>query len=123
MYNWITLKLTFDKLPPLSMLSHIDFLCVALDEARKCVPTLTAFCVGCVITASHGSSEPAILATGYSRELPGNTHAEANALAKLSLLSPDEIRDIMLVDIPSIDGLSMDVYTTLVYFAPPLFWN
>jgi pyrimidine deaminase RibD-like protein len=58
-----------------------QFLRLALDEARKCIPTPTAYCVGCLIVdpATH-----AILATGYSRELPGNTHAEENALTKLS---------------------------------------
>jgi len=54
---------------------------LALEEAKKCIPTSTAFCVGCVI------SDPVtlkVLATGYSRELPGNTHAEECALKKLS---------------------------------------
>jgi pyrimidine deaminase RibD-like protein len=52
----------------------------ALDEARKCIPTSTAYCVGCVIV---DPTTQTILSTGFSRELPGNTHAEECALAKL----------------------------------------
>lgn len=62
---------------------HVGFLRLALEEAKKCEPTPTAFCVGCVITSSSGADKETILSTGYSRELSGNTHAEANALAKL----------------------------------------
>jgi len=57
------------------------FLRQALDEARKCDPTPTAYCVGCLIVDTRTHK---ILATGYSRELPGNTHAEECALAKLA---------------------------------------
>ena len=53
----------------------------ALREADKSEPLITAFCVGCIIT-TRNSSVP--LATGYSRELPGNTHAEQCALDKLT---------------------------------------
>ncbi|KAH9935009.1 cytidine deaminase-like protein [Fomitopsis serialis] len=75
---------------------HMYFLGLALDEARKCKPTPTAFCVGCVLTASlTDSSEPVILARGYSRELPGNTHAEANALTKARRLSKEELRELL----------------------------
>ena len=56
------------------------FLQLALEEAKKCSPTSTAYCVGCVIV---GPDTQVVLATGYSRELPGNTHAEENALTKL----------------------------------------
>ncbi|KAL8292905.1 hypothetical protein RQP46_000599 [Phenoliferia psychrophenolica] len=63
--------------------THIHYLQLALVEAQKCVATPTAFCVGCVIVSADATS-PRILATGYSRELPGNTHAEANAIDKLA---------------------------------------
>jgi pyrimidine deaminase RibD-like protein len=52
---------------------------LALDEAAKCTPTPSAFCVGAVLVDSRGR----LLETGYSRELAGNTHAEANAIDKL----------------------------------------
>ncbi|KAL0946576.1 hypothetical protein HGRIS_012778 [Hohenbuehelia grisea] len=90
---------------------------VALEEAEKCTPTPTAFCVGCVIVAHFPSQ--AILATGYSRELPGNTHAEANALAKARVLTQSELAALF----PAYTGPplsvendvlpSADVYTTL----------
>lgn len=68
------------------MEQNLSFLRMALEEARKCEPTPTAFCVGCVITA-----EDTVLSTGYSRELPGNTHAEANALAKITGPLPSDV--------------------------------
>lgn len=52
---------------------------LALQEAGKCTPTPSAFCVGAVIVDASGQ----LLSTGYSRELQGNTHAEANAIDKL----------------------------------------
>ncbi|RPD66155.1 cytidine deaminase-like protein [Lentinus tigrinus ALCF2SS1-7] len=74
----------------------MDFLRLALDEARKCTPAPTAFCVGCVLTATYppDAAQPVILARGYSRELPGNTHAEANALTKARQLSEAELLEL-----------------------------
>ncbi|KAH9843045.1 diaminohydroxyphosphoribosylamino-pyrimidine deaminase [Rhodofomes roseus] len=97
---------------------HLHFLRLALDEARKCEPTPTAFCVGCVLTATlTDSSEPIILARGYSRELPGNTHAEANALTKARNLSKGEMRELLSSapeDVTIEDVLQhADVYTTM----------
>jgi len=63
-----------------------------------------------------------VLATGYSRELAGNTHAEANALAKARALSPERLAEMFSfspavaddVDIDIEDVLAhTDVYTTL----------
>ncbi|KAG9083578.1 hypothetical protein FRC07_013888, partial [Ceratobasidium sp. 392] len=65
---------------------RVRYMRLALEEAAKCEPTPTAFCVGCVITVPASNTKDTtthkILSVGYSRELPGNTHAEANALAK-----------------------------------------
>src|SRR5579871_5458956 len=63
------------------MTEDIDLLRLALEEAKKCTPTSTAFCVGCVISDPETHR---VLATGYSRELPGNTHAEECALRKVA---------------------------------------
>jgi pyrimidine deaminase RibD-like protein len=84
------------------MLSPDDqqFLRLALDEAKKCVPTPTAYCVGCIIVDRTTKS---IVATGYSRELPGNTHAEENALTKLF--------NSRLSEGPKLSGL--DMYVTM----------
>ncbi|KAJ8521548.1 hypothetical protein ONZ45_g1759 [Pleurotus djamor] len=86
---------------------HMKYLRLALDEAAKCTPTPTAFCVGCVLVTRfpEQTSPPVVLSTGYSRELPGNTHAEANALAKAQTISP--------ADLSSLFTLSDDLNTTI----------
>ncbi|KAI0082635.1 cytidine deaminase-like protein [Panus rudis PR-1116 ss-1] len=97
---------------------HLAFLRLALEEAKKCIATPTAFCVGCVLTAAYPpGSQPVVVSTGYSRELPGNTHAEANALAKFRALSETDLQKL----IPSLPfGTSplellktADCYTTM----------
>jgi pyrimidine deaminase RibD-like protein len=70
---------------------------VALNEARKATPVPSAFCVGAVIV---DPSTGKVLSTGYSRELPGNTHAEACALDKLPPTA-----------LEAVDGA--DMYTTM----------
>lgn len=92
----------------------------ALAEAAKCEPTPTAFCVGCVLVThwpTLNDQPPIMLATGYSRELPGNTHAEANALTKANRLSTDEFANLFSIHdhTPSLDEIlrHTDVYTTL----------
>jgi pyrimidine deaminase RibD-like protein len=98
---------------------HIQYLRKALSEAAKCIPTPTAFCVGCVLVARYPEQQPVLLATGYSRELPGNTHAEANALAKARNLSPAQLAELFPTGAnnnePGIDDVlaHTDVYTTL----------
>ena len=101
---------------------HLAFMKIALDEASKCIPTPTAFCVGCVVVApvcsTTGVEARVILSTGYSRELVGNTHAEANALAKAQELSSAELEKFFPDGIPSDGGIGgllkeADVYTTL----------
>ena len=83
------------------------------------MPTPTAFCVGCLLVARYPSitDTPVVLAAGYSRELPGNTHAEANALAKARSLTPEALSDMFpnAAGAGNIDDVLMhtDVYTTL----------
>ena len=50
---------------------------LALEEAKKCEGTETAFSVGALLV-----KDGEILSTGYSRELPGNTHAEQCGVEK-----------------------------------------
>lgn len=101
---------------------RLAFMKIALEEAKKCIPTPTAFCVGCIIVvpirSATGAEEKLILSTGYSRELEGNTHAEANALAKAQTLSSAELDGFFPEGIPSDGGVlgllkEADVYTTL----------
>lgn len=89
---------------------HYDLMKRALEEADKSPPTDTAFCVGCVISPSsdhHTSSSRDILATGFSRELPGNTHAEQCAFDKLaSSFNTNDTKNA----VPTLD---LDLYTTM----------
>lgn len=50
---------------------------IACEQARLSPPVDTAYCVGCVLVKDGKA-----IATGFSRELPGNTHAEQCALMK-----------------------------------------
>ncbi|KAG9519582.1 cytidine deaminase-like protein, partial [Aureobasidium melanogenum] len=80
----------------MAQLSHLDYMRLALDEARKSPPKPTNFCVGAILV-SPSSPEP-ILATGYTLELPGNTHAEQCCLGKLARamnISEEHVGSIM----------------------------
>ncbi|KAJ2302548.1 hypothetical protein IWW55_003365 [Coemansia sp. RSA 2706] len=48
----------------------------AIEQGAKCTSVDTAYNVGALITDQNGT----VLSTGYSRQLPGNTHAEQCAL-------------------------------------------
>ncbi|KAH9946101.1 diaminohydroxyphosphoribosylamino-pyrimidine deaminase [Epithele typhae] len=98
----------------------MDFLQLALAEARKCIPSPTAFCVGCVLIAAYPpgtEAEPVVVARGYSRELEGNTHAEANAITKARQLTPAQLQELFPASqIPiSVETLlsHTDIYTTM----------
>lgn len=69
---------------------------LALDQARlSTADTSSRFRVGCIIVKRSTSR---VLSTGFTGELPGNTHAEECALAKL----------------PSSSSLAeADIYTTM----------
>ncbi|TDH68151.1 uncharacterized protein CCR75_009823 [Bremia lactucae] len=58
----------------------IAFMRMAIAEAHRSQPSENAYCVGCVVVR-----DGQVLSTGFSRELPGNTHAEQVALIKLNL--------------------------------------
>ncbi|KAK6330146.1 hypothetical protein TWF730_004645 [Orbilia blumenaviensis] len=79
---------------PLQPISSDDndprfFMQLALNEARKCTPSQTAFSVGAVLVDS--TTRPhRIVATGFSRELEGNTHAEEVCFAKWGKQSPSQ---------------------------------
>lgn len=65
------------QLPDWAQEHSQKYMRLAIEEAKKCVATPTAFCVGALLV--NGGK---VLSTGYSRELPGNTHAEQCALDK-----------------------------------------
>ena len=64
---------------PSGILDHRTYMQYALTLARKSTPKTTNFCVGAILV-SEAKNE--ILSTGYTLELPGNTHAEECCLAK-----------------------------------------
>ncbi|CAI5718196.1 unnamed protein product [Peronospora effusa] len=59
--------------------SDVAFMRLAILEAHSSQPSENAYCVGCVVVRDGN-----ILSSGFSRELPGNTHAEQVALQKLN---------------------------------------
>ncbi|KAJ1909272.1 hypothetical protein IWQ60_011258 [Tieghemiomyces parasiticus] len=65
----------------------VEYLELAVEEAKKSVPVESAYCVGAVLV-----TDGKVLTTGFSRELPGNTHAEECALLKLDS-APVNLRD------------------------------
>lgn len=78
------------------MTDHQKYMLLALTEAKKSLPKPTNFCVGAVLV-SPSSSEP-VLATGYTLELPGNTHAEQCCFGKLAAahnLPEEEVGSIL----------------------------
>ncbi|KAJ2436899.1 hypothetical protein IWW46_005567, partial [Coemansia sp. RSA 2440] len=50
--------------------AHIEFMELAIQQAQLARPTQSAFNVGSLLVNGRQ-----IIATGFSRELPGNTHA------------------------------------------------
>ncbi|KAK3995859.1 cytidine deaminase-like protein [Cladorrhinum sp. PSN332] len=60
---------------------HKAYMQLALEQAKKSPPKPTNYRVGAVIV---DSSTNEILATGYTLELPGNTHAEQCCFLKLA---------------------------------------
>jgi len=54
------------------------FMELAIEEAKKCPPSQTAYSVGCVIVLDGH-----VLSLGYSREDGDKVHAEESALSKL----------------------------------------
>ncbi|BGO97833.1 Bifunctional protein RIB2 [Rhodotorula toruloides] len=95
--------MTAQPTPTTSDAEHVKYMRKALDEARKSAPVETAFCVGAVIVSSpsHPTYPSAVLSMGFSRELPGNTHAEQCALDKL--LSPSSTDQTQFAS-PAISG-------------------
>ncbi|MFL6055441.1 MAG: dCMP deaminase [Actinoallomurus sp.] len=71
-------------LAPPSRSQDYGWLSFAVDLAKQCPPSDTAFSVGCVIVDEYGDE----IAQGFSRERP-HFHAEESALAKVA---PDDER-------------------------------
>lgn len=74
---------------------HAKYMRLAIAEARKSPPKSSNFCVGAlVVNEANGE----ILATGYTLELPGNTHAEQCCLSKFAAqhgVSDDRVGEVL----------------------------
>lgn len=68
-------------LPITSPGDHLGYMQYALSLARQSPPRPTNYCVGALLL---DASTNTILATGYTLELEGNTHAEQCCFEKLS---------------------------------------
>ena len=95
-----------------NQLHHLCHLRAALDLACLSPPKPTNFRVGAILISNPSAphQKPETLSTGYTLELPGNTHAEENALGKLA--STHSIPDSQLHSILTPD-LNAVLYTTL----------
>ncbi|KAF8940267.1 cytidine deaminase-like protein [Dissophora ornata] len=78
---------------------HIHFMKLAIEQANLSVPVPSGYCVGAVLVQeTHPDPDSElpqddkfqVVTTGYSRELPGNTHAEECCLTKLAILEAEE---------------------------------
>ncbi|WP_432932729.1 deaminase [Microbispora sp. CA-135349] len=66
--------------------SDRQWLMAAIELARKCPPSTTAFSVGAIVVDGEGRE----VSRGYSRETDPHVHAEEAALAKLNMMDgPD----------------------------------
>ena len=82
-----------------------DYMRHALTLASQSPPKPTNFCVGAVLV---DESTNTILSTGYTLELPGNTHAEQCCLQKFS--------DLHAVSEENVSGILPErsaIYTTM----------
>ncbi|MCJ1397845.1 hypothetical protein MMC11_001041 [Xylographa trunciseda] len=72
-----------------------DYMRLALSLAKQSPPKPTNFCVGAILV---DEAENKILSTGYTLELPGNTHAEQCCLHKFAAehgKSEEDVADIL----------------------------
>ncbi|KAK2733197.1 hypothetical protein FQN55_003706 [Onygenales sp. PD_40] len=104
--------------PPIPKSTHLHYLRACLSLAKQSPPKPTNFRVGAILLSRHQQQQPAtttttttttpsddphlqtdtILSTGYTLELPGNTHAEQCALAKYAAangLSEERVGEVL----------------------------
>lgn len=120
--------------------THLHYLRLALEQARRSPPKPTNYCVGAVLVSFPSASDdttPAnigdehvqetgadegiagtILSTGYTLELEGNTHAEQCCLSKLAAAHDvdDDNVHFVLLSLIRADGEennTLVLYTTM----------
>ncbi|KAL8797168.1 MAG: hypothetical protein Q9195_000635 [Heterodermia aff. obscurata] len=83
---------------PLASLDHEGYMKQALELAKQSPPKPTNFRVGAIMVDEASNR---ILATGYTLELPGNTHAEQCCLLKYAASQNVEEEQVVHVLPPS----------------------
>lgn len=93
------------ELPSIAAHDHHSYMRFALSLAEKSIPKSTNFRVGAILV-DEGTNQ--ILSTGYTLELPGNTHAEQCCLDKYCAKKdvPDE-------EIGNVLPINTVLYTTM----------
>ncbi|KXX81552.1 Bifunctional protein RIB2 [Madurella mycetomatis] len=74
---------------------HKAYMQLALEQAHKSPPKPTNYRVGAVLVDTASNN---VLATGYTLELPGNTHAEQCCFLKLAEkhgVSEENLKDVL----------------------------
>ena len=123
---------------------HTSIMRHCLDLSLSCPVSQTAFCVGSTLflpdTSANfsalrphfpgfpiGDPDPAglVLGDGYSRQIPGNTHAEANALTNFraryaELVRTTQVPDSTLSDTPALPGSASSVLNGSARTSPSL---
>jgi len=95
---------------------HLFYLQQALKLSHLSPPKPTNFRVGAVLVSfpspspAQSTSHPTVLSTGYTLELPGNTHAEQCALLKLASEHQSLESELHTILVPA---LNVTLYTTL----------
>ncbi|KAK4149590.1 bifunctional protein RIB2 [Chaetomidium leptoderma] len=84
---------------------HKAYMRLALEQAHKSPPKPTNYRVGAVLVDSAANE---ILATGYTLELPGNTHAEQCCFLKLA-----EKHGVLEESLKSVLPSELALYTTV----------
>lgn len=93
------------ELPSVAAHDHHSYIRLALSLAEKSIPKSTNFRVGAVLVDEATNT---ILSTGYTLELPGNTHAEQCCLDKYCAM-----KDIPVEDIGNLLPTNTVLYTTM----------
>ncbi|KAF9278035.1 hypothetical protein BGZ68_008823 [Mortierella alpina] len=92
---------------------HNHFMKLAIEQANLSIPVPSGYCVGAVLVQeTHPDPDSdlpqvdrfRVVATGYSRELPGNTHAEECCLIKLAAAAEEEAEKELDAGLVADDG-------------------
>lgn len=94
-----------DDFPTIAPLNHLGYMRFALSHAQKSPPKPTNFRVGAVLV-DEGTNR--ILSTGFTLELPDNTHAEQCALRKFCVAN-----GVLEQDVGTVLPTQAVLYTTM----------